>query len=93
MGTADVIFLLALSAIWGSSFMFIRWLAPLIGPVATADFRMLIAGIALLVFFLAARIRPGWRRNARHFLVIGLLNSAIPFVLYSAAALALRSRS
>ena len=89
MAAVDVVLLLALSAIWGSSFIFIRWLAPLIGPVATADLRMLIAGIALVLFFLAARIRPGWRKNARHFLVIGLLNSAIPFVLYSAAALVL----
>jgi drug/metabolite transporter (DMT)-like permease len=89
MATLDVVLLLALSAIWGSSFIFIRWLAPLIGPIATADFRMLIAGIALVIFFLAARIRPEWRKNARHFLVIGLLNSAVPFVLYSAAALVL----
>jgi len=89
MATLDVVLLLALSAIWGSSFIFIRWLVPLIGPVATADLRMLIAGVALMLFFLAARIRPGWRKNVGHFLVIGLLNSAIPFVLYSAAALVL----
>jgi len=50
---------------------------------------MLIAGVALALFFLAARIRPGWRKNLRHFLVIGVLNSAIPFALYSAAALVL----
>lgn len=89
MATLDVILLLALSAIWGASFIFIRWLAPLVGPVATADLRMLIAGVALVIFFLAARIQPGWRKNFRHFLVIGLLNSAVPFLLYAAAALVL----
>jgi drug/metabolite transporter (DMT)-like permease len=89
MPTRDVVLLLVLSAIWGSSFIFIRYLAPIIGPVATADLRMLIAGIALALFFLAARVAPGWRKNFRHFLVIGLLNSAIPFVLYSMAALVL----
>ncbi|HTZ50700.1 MAG TPA: DMT family transporter [Spirochaetia bacterium] len=89
MPTVDILLLIALSAIWGSSFIFIRWLAPVIGPVATADFRMLIAGVALVVFFFAAGIKPGWRKNFRQYLVIGLLNSAIPFLLYSAAALVL----
>jgi drug/metabolite transporter (DMT)-like permease len=89
MPTIDVLLLLALSGIWGSSFIFIRYLAPIIGPVATADARMLLAGVALALFFLATGFRPDWRKNAKHFLVIGLLNSAIPFVLYSVAALVL----
>jgi len=50
---------------------------------------MLIAGVALVLFFFAARIPAGWRKNIRQFLVIGLLNSAVPFLLYSAAALVL----
>ena len=87
MATIDILLLLALSAIWGGSFIFIRYLAPLIGPVATADMRMLIAGIFLVLFFLFIRFKPGWRKNGKHFLVIGLLNSAIPFLLYSIAAL------
>jgi len=89
MGTVDVLLLLVLSGIWGSSFIFIRYLAPIIGPVATADARMLLAGVALVLFFLLTRFKPEWKKNAKHFLVIGLLNSAIPFVLYSVAALVL----
>jgi drug/metabolite transporter (DMT)-like permease len=89
MATTDVLLLLALSGIWGSSFIFIRHLAPIIGPVATADARMLLAGVALVLFFLLTRFKPEWRKNAKRFLVIGLLNSAIPFVLYSVAALVL----
>jgi drug/metabolite transporter (DMT)-like permease len=85
----DVFLLFALSAVWGSSFIFMRHLSPLIGPVATADARMMIAGLALTLFSVLTRFKPGWRRNAGRFLVIGLLNSAIPFVLYSAAALVL----
>jgi drug/metabolite transporter (DMT)-like permease len=83
----DMILLLGLSAIWGSSFIFMRYLAPLIGPVATADSRMFLAGVALALFFLAIRFKSDWRKNWKHFLVIGLVNSAIPFVLYSMAAL------
>jgi drug/metabolite transporter (DMT)-like permease len=89
MATVDIVLLLALSGIWGSSFIFIRYLAPIIGPLATADARMLLAGAALVLFFLLTRFKPEWRKNAKHFLVIGLLNSAIPFVLYSVAALVL----
>jgi len=87
MAAIDVIFLLALSAIWGSSFIFMRFLAPLIGPVATADARMFIAGVFLVLFLAATRFSLQWRKNWKHYLVIGLLNSAVPFVLYSMAAL------
>jgi len=87
MPVIDIILLLILSAIWGSSFIFMRYLAPLIGPIATADMRMFIAGVCLVVFFAFIRFSPQWRQNWKHFLVIGLLNSAVPFVLYSVAAL------
>jgi drug/metabolite transporter (DMT)-like permease len=87
MGITDILLLLGLSAIWGSSFIFIRYLSPLIGPVATADMRMFLAGVALALFFLAIRFKSDWRRNWRHFLLIGVMNSAVPFVLYSIAAL------
>ncbi|MFI5369204.1 MAG: DMT family transporter, partial [Spirochaetia bacterium] len=86
-GITDLLLLLGLSAIWGSSFIFIRYLAPLIGPVATADFRMLLAGAALVLVFLAIRFASEWKKNWPHFLVIGVLNSAVPFALYSIAAL------
>ena len=40
-----------LGAIWGASFLFVRIVAPVLGPVATADSRMLVAGIALALWF------------------------------------------
>ena len=48
---------------------------------------MLLAGAALVLLFVAIRFTSDWRRNWRHFLVIGVLNSAVPFALYSIAAL------
>ncbi len=89
MGLLDTGLLLAISAIWGSSFMFMRYLAPAVGAAFTADMRTLIAGIVLAFFFLVIRFRPGWRKNVGHFLVIGLLNAGIPALLYSFAALSL----
>lgn len=89
MAAIDIGILLTLSAIWGSSFIFMGYLSPLIGPLATADTRMLFAGVVLVAFFAITRFKVRWRENGRQFLVIGLLNSAIPFVLYSVAVLVL----
>ena len=83
----SALLLLALSAIWGSSFIFMRHLSPILGPVMTADMRVLIAGIALAAFFAAIGFKPEWRKNWKHFLVLGMVNSGIPFLLYSFAAL------
>lgn len=89
MRPADTARLVALAAIWGASFLFIRILSPAIGAVATADLRMLIAGGALAAYFSLTGFDPGWRRWWRHYLVIGLLNSAAPFLLFGYAALEL----
>ena len=87
MRAADAARLVALAAIWGASFLFIRILAPAIGRFATADLRMLIAGGALAAYFSLTGFDPGWRRWWRYYLLIGVLNSAAPFVLFGYAAL------
>ena len=86
MRTADLARLVALAAIWGASFVFLRVLAPVLGAAWTAESRVLIAGLALTAWFRLTGFAPGWRRNAKVFVVIGLLNSALPFVLYGWAA-------
>ncbi len=83
----DYILLVALSAIWGSSFIFMRILAPALGPVATADMRMLIAGLTLAVFMQFTGRKLEWKKNRKQYIIIGLLNSGIPFLLFSYAAL------
>ena len=87
MSLLNLLLLVVLSAIWGSSFIFMRILSPLLGPLATTDLRLLIAGAFLLLLFAAGGYKLEWRRHGRHFLVIGLVNSAVPFFLYSFAAL------
>lgn len=83
----DYILLVILSAIWGASFIFMRVLVPVLGPVVTADLRMLIAGAALAVFMKATDRRLEWGKNWKRYVTIGLLNSGIPFLLFSYAAL------
>lgn len=70
--------LVCLAAIWGGSFIFIRVLAPVLGPIMTADLRLLIGGGALLVYFRAIGFDPEWR-HWKHYLIIGAINSALPF--------------
>ena len=89
MTAADAARLVALAAIWGASFLFIRIAAPAIGPIATADLRMLIAGAALVGYYALTGFDAQWRLRWREYLAIGALNSAAPFLLYAYAALEL----
>ncbi len=87
MRAADFGRLVALAAIWGASFLFTRIVAPVLGPVLTADLRMLVAGLALVAYFRLAGFDPEWRRWARKYAFVGVLNSGLPFLLYAYAAL------
>jgi len=85
----EVAGLLFLSALWGGSFLFMRIAAPKLGPVLLIELRVLIAGLALLAYGVLSRRLPGVRGLWREYLVVGAVNSALPFLLISAASLAL----
>jgi drug/metabolite transporter (DMT)-like permease len=87
MRAADFGRLVALAAIWGASFLFTRIVAPVLGPVLTADLRMLVAGLALVAYFRLVGFDPDWRRWGRKYALVGLLNSGLPFLLYAYSAL------
>jgi drug/metabolite transporter (DMT)-like permease len=89
MQPADVARLLALAVIWSASFVFIRVLAPVLGPVWVATSRVLVAGIALTAGFVILRRHVDVARNWRAYLFVGVLNSALPFLLFAYAALTL----
>jgi drug/metabolite transporter (DMT)-like permease len=86
---ADVIELCLLAALWGASFLFMRLGAGEFGPVALAGLRVLGATLFLLPL-LAARGQLGvLRAHWRAIFLVGLANSALPFLAYSYAALAI----
>lgn len=89
MRGTDVARLVILAAIWGASFLFNRIAAPVVGPVLTAELRTLIAGIALAIYFGVSGFDPQWRRWGRQYVVVGILTSAVPFLLWAYAALSL----
>jgi drug/metabolite transporter (DMT)-like permease len=83
MGARDLGALLLLGALWGGSFIFIRVAVPALGPFVLMDLRVGLAALALCAVA-AGRLPKVWTRW-KEFLIIGTLNSAIPFSLIAAA--------
>lgn len=59
------------------------------GPVLTADLRTLIGGLALAAYFGLTGFDPQWRRHGGHYVVMGIVNTGLPFLLWAYAALSL----
>jgi drug/metabolite transporter (DMT)-like permease len=82
-----------LGAIWGASFLFIRITVAELGPFTLMFVRVLVAGLILvaLAYLTQRQHRPRatlqWRTNWRKYLMVGLLNSALPFSLIAFAEL------
>ncbi|MBT2294157.1 DMT family transporter [Pseudomonas fluorescens] len=86
MNPVDILRLLSLAAIWGASFLFMRIIAPVIGTIPTAFFRVSIAFVGLLVILALMRIDWNFRGKLKIVMVLGLINSGIPATFYSLAA-------
>lgn len=74
-----------LGAIWGGSFLFMRIAAKDFGSFALVEMRLALGALILLPFLLRVKhqLKPShWLR----FLGIGIINSAVPFVLFAWAA-------
>ena len=87
MKISDLCELLLLAAVWGASFLFMRIAAPVIGPVLLIELRVLIAGLTLAMLSLRLNLLPEIRQQLVPLLVVGCLNSAIPFLLFAIASL------
>ena len=90
MRTRDLIELLLLAALWGASFLFMRISTPEFGPVAMTALRVGGAALCLLPLLLLRAQAADLRRHWRAIAVVGVVNSALPFVLFGVAALALQ---
>ncbi|SCW84109.1 DMT family transporter [Pseudomonas sp. NFACC05-1] len=86
MNLVDILRLLSLAAIWGASFLFMRIIAPVIGTIPTAFFRVSIAFVGLLVILALMRIDWNFRGKLKVVMGLGLINSGIPATFYSLAA-------
>lgn len=85
MKARDLTDLLLLATIWGASFLFMRVAVPAFGPVGLAFVRVAGAALFLLPLLLARGEAPVLRQRWRALLVLGLSNSALPFLLFGYA--------
>ncbi len=87
MSIKHLIQLITLSAIWGSSFIFMRIISPAIGPILTSFSRLFIAGIFFLIYYKIKGVKANLKEDIKIIAIIGLINTTIPFTLYAIAAL------
>jgi drug/metabolite transporter (DMT)-like permease len=87
MKPRDIADLVLLAALWGASFLFMRVAVPHFGALPLAALR--VAGAALLLLPLLAINSglDGLRQHWRPIALIGVTNSALPFLAFSLAAL------
>jgi drug/metabolite transporter (DMT)-like permease len=78
--------LVLLAAIWGSSFLFMRIAAPVLGPGILIEYRVAFAALFLAAVGMILNKKLDLRRNWKHYLILGFLNSALPFLLFAFAA-------
>jgi drug/metabolite transporter (DMT)-like permease len=97
MKLRDLIDLVLLAALWGAAFLFMRIAAPVFGPVALVEVRVAIAAACLLALLVVRRgAGPAGhtglqdlRANAVPLLIVGVLHTAVPFVLFSYSVLSI----
>ena len=91
MKPLDIGELLLLAALWGASFLFMRLGASEFGPVVLSALRVGLATLVLLPLLFWRRQAGVLRAHWRAIAVVGVVNSALPFVLFSTAALAINA--
>lgn len=89
MRPQDVAELFGLAALWGAAFLFMRLGAGDFGPAALDFVRVAGAALVLLPLLVWRREGPALRRHWRDVAWVGLVSTALPFGLYTVAALAL----
>ncbi|GIT22551.1 MAG: membrane protein [Gammaproteobacteria bacterium] len=83
----DYIELLILSAIWGSSFLFLRIASPEFGPIFLIEMRVASGLIVLLPICLLLGKIQELKENWKMIFILSLSNMTIPFCLFAYSAL------
>lgn len=86
MPLSSLLKLFGLAAIWGGSFLFMRIAAPMLGPVLLIELRVALAAVFLLGLALLWKKTLDIKADWKHFVILGLFNTAVPFLLFAWAA-------
>ncbi len=89
MRPRDTIELLTLAALWGASFLFMRMGAGEFGAVALAAMRVAVASAVLIPILLAQGQMAALREHWKPIFIVGVINSALPFLGFAYAALSI----
>ena len=89
MRASDLGELVVLAALWGASFLFMRMGAAEFGPIALIAVRVGGAALFLVPLLLMRGQLDVLRRHWRPIFVVGLTNSALPFLCFAYAALSI----
>lgn len=81
--------LLLLASLWGSSFIFMRIGSPEFGPILFMALRTLTASLFLLPLVFIAKKQGEFNGYKIKIFIVGIFNTAIPFVLFGYATLTL----
>tara|TARA_B100001029_G_scaffold47582_1_gene37711 strand:- start:763 stop:1626 length:864 start_codon:yes stop_codon:yes gene_type:complete len=94
MNLKDFMTLLIVSILWGGSFLFLRLLViDGLEPLQIVSIRMLLAAIFIAPFFALKMKKYSFYDHGFSILLIGILNTALPFTLFSYASLSLGAGS
>ena len=83
----DWLYIIGLSALWGSAFVFIKIAAPAIGAVGLVFLRLVLASLLLGALFIRKQHFKMIKENIFPIILIGATNVALPFYCFSYAAL------
>ncbi len=89
MRARDVADLVLLAALWGASFLFMRYAAPAFGPPTLIWLRVGVAAACLLPLLVVRGQIGEVRRVAGRLAVMGVFSAALPFVLIAWAMLSI----
>ncbi|WP_210472124.1 DMT family transporter [Vibrio crassostreae] len=78
--------LIMLAAIWGGSFLFMRIAANPLGPAVLIEARVLCAAVTLLLVSFYLKRKLSFNDHTKHFFILGLFNTTLPFLLFAYAA-------
>lgn len=87
MQLRNTIELIILAALWGASFLYMRVAVPEFGAFALIMLRTGIATLSLLPMLVWQKKWPVFKMHYKKMIVVGLVSTAIPFVLLSYATL------
>ncbi len=89
MRLPDILLLILLAAIWGSSFIFMRATAEVFGPIALIAVRIVIAALCLFFFLFTKERKQEFLDNWYSLAWLGIISSAIPFCFLAYASVSL----